>query len=455
LTGFFTLIFNWLQARPPLRLREKVWTETEFHGLLGKLGVQRLREVEVLLPTSRYFSTIDFSTSDDIQQLLKEVGQHLGMKTDHIEFHFESEGANFKPCVIEQKNTYIEIPSLLLEDAESMIALFIRELNRDYLIRNDWLQGDEINHHGVVDLCTVLVGGGVFSANTSLKERNRVDGSLEVWEMWKQAHSPARIFGYALALFSVIRDERKPLWSSYLTPDAQQAWKQGRRFLLKSSDCVFNIHNPTAPLAIGVTAVANRLRQAEPSIRLHALWTLMQYGDDAQQVLGSIEPLLDDPDSVVRNTAIDLIGHLGIASAAGKLRIVELIDDRDSEIAASAINAAASLRIPMYEKMEKDRSFADALLWLLQSDATPAMLVSIARAMMIYGVEAEFLAKPLLPALRNSLVRCESDTISMILQALNATVPDLRQYLEQAFESDPDLLAPIRADIDELGSAND
>lgn|GEM_PF-6928972 len=444
------MIFDWLRARPPLRLREKVWTETEFHFLLGKFGVDRLRQVEILTPSNRFFSAIDFLTSDDVQQVLEEVGKHLNFNTDHIEFYFD-EDSRFSPCVIEESKTLIEIPSLLLEDPESMIALFIRELSRDFLIRNQWLEGDEINHHGVVDLFTVLVGGGVFCANTTLKGRNVQDGQFEISEMWKQSHSPARIFGYALALASAIRDERKPLWASYLNPDAHQSWKQGLKFLSKSSDCVFNIHSPMTALPATVTELAIRLRQPEPSIRLHALWELVRYGDEAVQVLGEIESRLDDPDIVIRNTTIDLIAQLGQASDAGRSRIVELVDDRDKETAASAVNAAAALRISLEDMIAKDRSFGASLLWSLQTDASPAMLKSIARLMMAYGSEAEFLAKPLLPSLRDSIVRCNTDATLLFLQALHAAVSDdLQLYLSRAFADDAELLTPIRPDIDDI-----
>ena len=48
-------MFGWFAPKCPLGTYEKKWTESRMRWLVDKLGLERLLQTEVILPTDKYF----------------------------------------------------------------------------------------------------------------------------------------------------------------------------------------------------------------------------------------------------------------------------------------------------------------------------------------------------------------------------------------------------------------
>ena len=112
-----------------------------------------------------------------------------------------------------------------LHDQENLIASMVRELAHEILFRNGHLKGDELDGEWITDLLTVFLGMGIVGANTAVQQHNFQDGLNASWRIERHGYLPARLFGYAMALFSVVRCEERPPWAKMLCADAATVFR--------------------------------------------------------------------------------------------------------------------------------------------------------------------------------------------------------------------------------------
>jgi hypothetical protein len=53
---------------------------------------------------------------------------------------------------------------------------------------------------------------------------------MEGWRISARGYFTMQMYGYALALFSLVRDEDAPTWSKHLRPDVRQAFQKSLRY---------------------------------------------------------------------------------------------------------------------------------------------------------------------------------------------------------------------------------
>src|SRR5262249_56985026 len=136
---------------------------------------------------------------------------------------------------------------------------------------------------------------GIFGANASLMEFEEGDSTGAWWTALRQGALPARVFGYAMALFAWLRDERSPAWARVLRPDAAEALIAGLRYLRRTGDSLFR------PDVVGVTRVQDpdevmaRLASGTASARLAALWDVPEQGLRGPAWVTAMTERLGDP----------------------------------------------------------------------------------------------------------------------------------------------------------------
>src|SRR5262249_7891588 len=113
------------------------------------------------------------------------------------------------------EQTTIRIAESQLANPMFLIGTLAHELAHEILLGQGYLTEEVADHELITDLLPVFLGVGIFAANVTLYE----DRGIDWWSIGKQGYLPARQFGYAMALFTFLRDDRDVTWAKHLRLD--------------------------------------------------------------------------------------------------------------------------------------------------------------------------------------------------------------------------------------------
>lgn len=121
-----------------------------------------------------------------------------------------------------QFNIRIELKNL--DDPEGMVATMAHELAHVKLLGEGRI---EENNEYLTDLATIIFGFGVFNANTAF----RFHGSFDKWQYMSLGYLTQIEWGYALAVFTMMRMEPKPGWAMHLNATVKAKFEMGVKFI--------------------------------------------------------------------------------------------------------------------------------------------------------------------------------------------------------------------------------
>jgi hypothetical protein len=263
-------MLGWSKPTCPVDVATKDWVERHLCWLTSKLGEDRVRYTDVVLPTEVYFPHPYDAEPKSVLRLLRgvcrfmEVDQHVVRFKTYKAHQLSRLARRQHVAAKDTAHHYIWFEETLLDDYYAMIGAFARELALVRMRISDWRapeygdgttcwldpnwnecfqprtnqQDDKLVQ--LADLLTVLLGMGVFTANTVLLEENwRLAGVTAGWRARYMGSISMETYGYALALFAWYRGEMEPLWSRHLRGTAALTFKKGLDYLLKTSDSQF------------------------------------------------------------------------------------------------------------------------------------------------------------------------------------------------------------------------
>jgi len=242
---------KWFPVQCPVNDEQKDWIESATSWLARALEI-KLEEVVVVLPTPEYFPDVYRAHEDDVDTLLRRVCGYMGIERDRLslelfsdkrkELHnvltsFESRGRGAAGAYRKDDTgaITIRINANDLTDPMVLVATIAHELGHVLLLADGKVSRERKDHEYLTDLVTVLLGLGIFSANSSFKFRQWSGGFKQGWESKRLGYMTEPMFGYALAWFAFLRHEQDPEWSTYLERDARYYFKASMRFLRKTS----------------------------------------------------------------------------------------------------------------------------------------------------------------------------------------------------------------------------
>lgn len=427
----------------PLDLREKVWTELRMGWLVERFGWQRMRDAQVALPTSQFFPEIRDGSHAEAEQTFARVCRHLGVQPEHVRLEIVPDDA-----VPERSNddtdanvTTVRVLESMLTDQETLIAGMARFVTVDRLQRSGNLTGTEEDASWLVELATVFFGMGIFGANVAVQHRETTDGALRRWTIRRHGHLPARVYGYAMALFAVSRRERQSAWARMLGHDALDAFRRGIRFLMKTADSVFDYEtNGLARAAKSDTALESDLQHGSDSTRLAALWDLAERGPAASTVADAVRKCLRSKNPILQTEAARTIGAMGSDASSAASDLIHAFASRNSDARRESALAIGQLALPHDTKGPHGDTVYEELLLLLE-DPDPPVVQAAAHALSQYGQQAEDAGVHLIRHLCRALVACKYDVSDFYFDVLDAITPDVEQFLQEHMaEPHPDLL---------------
>lgn len=229
----------------PVEQEIAAWIETRMRWLSKQFGRDKLRSIEVVLPTPEYFPDVYDASDETIRTLMDRVCGYMGVLPSRVQVSIyqdrppvETDGLvrGTAGLYVEESGEFrIWIEEQNLNDPLALVATMAHELGHALLLGEGRITADDADHEPLTDLQTVFLGLGVIAANSVVRESTSRMGHYSWWGMSSQGYLTMQMYGYALAVFARERDEDRPAWARHLRPDVRKAFEQGQKFLRNGS----------------------------------------------------------------------------------------------------------------------------------------------------------------------------------------------------------------------------
>lgn len=222
----------------PVDEEKRIWIEESSLFLLDLFGEENTRKRTVLLPDYKHFPIKYDGSEETAFKTLEIVARQMEVPVEKIRLDFYDENPKAvtegNPGGMywgksENGNFEISLVTKLLNEPEAMVATMAHEIAHIKLLGEDRLQE---NDEPLTDLATIFFGLGVFGANTAFQTSRN-----SRYFMWSTSGYLTQMeWGYALALFALVRNEPEPGWANFLCTNVKADFKQGQNFIANNRD---------------------------------------------------------------------------------------------------------------------------------------------------------------------------------------------------------------------------
>jgi hypothetical protein len=325
----------------------------------------------------------------------------------------------------------IRVAQQPLHDPQAVAATLAHALASTLLPPALRAERSEHENAWLTDLVSVFLGLGVIMANAALHEAADQEAHVRRRLLRRQGFLPARMVGYAMALFTWVRGEAQPPWRSALRLDALAAYTGGLRYVERTADSVFTYASASRPYhPIPTQELVRQLATGSPSARVVALWDLRE-PQHAGQAADAVMQCLHDRRPAIRQEAAATLGCYGEHARSAITHLVDLLQD-DQHLVRSA--AATALGILGHEI----EVVLPPLIELL-GDPDRTVVASAAMAVQNFGMRGLPAAPALLAALKSALIRCDHGLTDVVSRTLFAIERDPTDRVMQFFADDYEL----------------
>ena len=120
---------------------------------------------------------------------------------------------------------HIGLSARSLKNPEKMVATLAHEMAHIKLLGEERITE---NDEPLTDLLTVIFGLGIFNANAAFNFRT----GAQSWGYSKLGYLSQMEWGFALAMFAILRGDHRPVWLKHLTKNIQSDFKAGVDYLV-------------------------------------------------------------------------------------------------------------------------------------------------------------------------------------------------------------------------------
>jgi hypothetical protein len=241
------------RSGPPVTDLDREWIEKSLHSLVDLFGKKSLQTVNLVLPTEDFFPDEWQSEQEAVEKLFGRVCSYMQVDRDRLELktvhvqrrrmadllpYGRESGSGAAGVYIEgQPDDKIRIGIKITDDfnVDSVIATLAHELSHVLLLGDKRITRDIEYMEGLTDLATIYWGFGIFLANAAFQYRQFDDGFKRGWSARRQGYLPEPVIGYALAYWTVLRNEDRPAWVKYLNKNVTVYFKQSQTYLRRRS----------------------------------------------------------------------------------------------------------------------------------------------------------------------------------------------------------------------------
>jgi hypothetical protein len=415
-------MFGWLAPKPPISTLEKTWTESRMCWLAERLGIDRLLRAEVLVPADGSFPLPYRGTEDDVRRVLGWLCDAMQVNPSRVGLEICDAIPSARQGAVGQyeygeQRAVVRVLRSQLEDPQKLAATLAHELAHELLIGGGLLTTDVSDHEDLTDLLPVFLGAGLFAANCTLEEKYKDTGTWSSWRIGKQGYLPARVFGYAFALFAFLRDEDRPSWAGYLRRDAAEPFQKGLAYLRRTNDSLFRPDTArSACRPPGPDEAISRLCEGTPTVQLKTLWDLRDNPPARADLVAAVADALRHRDPDIPGEAARTLAYFGEAADPAVPALLDRLWADSPATRAGAAFALGALRL-------RPEVVIPELCELL-TQKNPDVLAEAATALYRFGEAAAAAGPRLVAALVDRLRACDHRLIDLLAATLVATSSD-------------------------------
>jgi len=216
----------------------KEWIDARSSFVLDQFGTERIRSCPIILPTTEFFPRHFSGTKEEAGAIFDRLCGFLDINPQTVELDVFSGGERVDGGTTpwgmyqeheDQFRIWVEVSQF--RAPLDLAATMIHELCHVHLLGHGRLTEDEDDHEPLTDLAAVFLGLGVITANATLRDLRWRYGLEEGGHISPHPYFTMQMYGYALALFSRVRDEDAPFWSKHLRPDVRHAFRKSAQYL--------------------------------------------------------------------------------------------------------------------------------------------------------------------------------------------------------------------------------
>lgn len=421
-------MLDWFRAKCPLDLAEQVWVETRMNWLVKEFGLRSAQNAPVLSVTSDFVPKTWNGAPQEAQKLAEKLCELLPVDARRVtvmvcpDNEMDDAAGTYQEI---ENGCLIRVKAELMQDITQLISTLSHELAHDVLLGQRRLDPSVADHEWVTDLLPVYFGLGIFHANTVIAESSSNDGQWSYWRIRRSGYLPARIYGYALAIFARLRNEVTPRWQNELRLDAADAFRRGLRYLDRAKDSLFQ-----SPAIIdggnkkAVSDLQSQMQSEFATYRLSALWELNAQITDASTAVPSVMKLLGDKTPAIRVAAAEALKEFGPAARDATRMLLERLADPVPAVRVESAYALAAIRA------EPELVAGELIAALRQQDR--AVVRAAAVSLQAFRDDARFPLRPLIEALAKANRSCEFETMDALAFCLS-DVADFEGQVRQLF----------------------
>lgn len=423
--------------------------------MIHHFGIDELRKANVVLPTAEHLPELFQESEWDLRVLLDRVCGYMSVDPETVDLIVSQD--NESPQMLDNvAQITVQVTESQLEDSMILIASMACQISWQFLLRENLLDPQLPDQETLSELYTVFRGIGIFPANVAVIQRNKQHGLMEMWSISRTGHLPARMYGYAFALFAWLRGESAPPWSRYLNPDASAAFKGGLKFLSKTGDCLIDpVRGELVSPSPSVSNLVSALELGSESAQISALWDLRKPSIDGVRAIDSICQCLHHANPIIQCEAAETIGAIGSSKDSVITELLSQLNSNVGDVRANSIFALGQLRPSLQSQSPRGVSVAEEFRVML-NDHNPKVVFATVGALTNYGTDMEATAPAILQLLVQSIIRCDHEVTEFLAMNLTKIVSNVETFLnERRDEIDEELQDLVISAIEDANSSDD
>lgn len=227
----------------PLNRESIEWINESFNWIINEFGDENILNSEIIIPIKDKIPVNINQTESCAKELVGFVASKMHLNKDLIEVDFYNQSQmeldnNFITQQYEEvdyssgqywgksKNGKYQISLEVsqLNNPVALIATIAHELAHIKLLGENRI---EANDEFLTDLIPIFYGFGIFNANSIFQYQQDSSG----WRTSSQGYLNETMYGFALAKFSLYRNDDDYEWSKYLTPTIKEEFERSMIYI--------------------------------------------------------------------------------------------------------------------------------------------------------------------------------------------------------------------------------
>lgn len=444
-----------LKPRPPVDVREKVWTESRMLWLAQRFGIERMSRGVIVLPTAEFFPEAFDNDPEAVPAIFERVCTFMGSSPERFQIELGDccrggSCGNPGPAESEPDQSVLQLSSDDLDDPERLIATMARAVARDELRRLNVQDDLKDDFDSMSDLLPVFLGLGIFQANTAVKSQAYQAQGWEYWSIRGAGYLQSRVPGYAMALMAWVRSEAKPPWAKMLGTDAAHAFRRGLRYITSTGDSLFRPENAGQPEETrSWSTVVDELRNGTETQQLAAIWRLLREQSGPPEAMNALAECVRHRNPIIVAEAARAVATIGPPAEAALPFLLDKVQSPQAEIRIFSALGITRIQPPLDSRAD-GYEVAEQLELLLE-DHNPAVVDAALRGLSRYGSDAQRLVPRAIPGIVRLSRDCNFELLNSAITHVAAISPDPRALLTELLEdTDTELSQRVLESLDEV-----